>query len=91
MNTTQLLIALLAIICSAAVKAQDKVVYPDISYAGSPRTLTIGAINVTGAEGYEDYMLTGISGLTVGEDITLPGNEITNAVKNYRKYACSRT
>ena len=31
-------------------------------------------------------MLTGISGLTVGEDITLPGNEITNAVKNYWKY-----
>ena len=86
MNIKKLLIALLAIICSSAVKAQDKIVYPDISYAGSPRTLTIGAINVTGAEGYEDYMLTGISGLTVGEDITLPGNEITNAVKNYWKY-----
>ena len=86
MNIKKLLIALLAIICSSAVKAQDKIVHPDISYAGSPRTLTIGAINVTGAEGYEDYMLTGISGLTVGEDITLPGNEITNAVKNYWKY-----
>ena len=86
MNIKKLLIALLAIICSSAVKAQDKIVYPDISYAGLPRTLTIGAINVTGAEGYEDYMLTGISGLTVGEDITLPGNEITNAVKNYWKY-----
>ena len=68
------------------IRDRDKIVYPDISYAGSPRTLTIGAINVTGAEGYEDYMLTGISGLTVGEDITLPGNEITNAVKNYWKY-----
>ena len=51
MNIKKLLIALLAIICSSAVKAQDKIVYPDISYAGSPRTLTIGAINVTGAEG----------------------------------------
>ena len=66
--------------------AQDKVTYPDISYAGTPRTLTLAGLNVSGAEGYEDYMLTGISGLTIGQTITLPGNEITEAVKHYWKY-----
>ena len=86
MNIKALLIAILALACTAAAQAQDKIVYPDVSYAGTPRTLTIGALNVTGAEGYEDYMLTGISGLTVGEEITIPGNEITVAVKNYWKY-----
>ena len=37
-------------------------------------------------EGYEDYVLTGISGLVVGQHITLPGNEITDAVKRYWKH-----
>ena len=86
MNINKLLIAILALICTTAVKGQDKIVYPDISYAGTSRTLTIGGLNVSGADGYEDYMLTGISGLTVGEKITIPGNEITTAVKSYWKY-----
>ena len=33
-----------------------------------------------------DYVLTGISGLVVGQHITLPGNEITDAVKRYWKH-----
>lgn len=69
-----------------AAQAQDKIVHPDISYAGTPRTVTIAGIAVTGAEGYEDYMLTGISGLTVGQEVELPGDEITNAVKHYWRY-----
>ena len=36
------------------LKAQDKIVNPDISYAGTPRTCTIGGIAVSGVEGYED-------------------------------------
>ena len=76
--------ALLA--CSAMTNAQDKIVYPDITYAGSPRDVVIGGINVSGMSGYEDYMLTGISGLTVGQHIELPGTAITEAVKRYWKH-----
>ena len=65
------------------LKAQDKIVHPDISYAGTPRSCTIGGISVTGVEGYEDYVLTGLSGLTVGQKIEIPGTEITEAVKRY--------
>ncbi|WP_308242130.1 POTRA domain-containing protein [uncultured Prevotella sp.] len=72
--------------CSIIAKAQDKIVYPDISYAGTPRTVTLGGLTVSGAEGYEDYMLTGISGLTIGQEIELPGDQITDAVKHYWKY-----
>ncbi len=68
------------------VQAQDKIVNPDISYAGTPRTLTIGGINVSGVEGYEDYVLSGISGLSVGEQVEVPGDDITNAVKRYWKH-----
>ena len=63
--------------------AQDKIVNPDISYAGTPRTCEIGGIAVEGDEGYEDYVLAGLSGLTVGQEIEVPGSQITEAVKRY--------
>ena len=66
--------------------AQDKILYPDISYAGTPRSCIIGGINISGVQGYEDYMLSGISGLPVGQEITAPGADITNAVKRYWRH-----
>ena len=32
--------------------AQDKIINPDISYAGTPRQCEIGGISVEGVEGY---------------------------------------
>ena len=59
---------------------------PDISYAGTPRQCEIGGLAVEGVEGYEDFVLTGLSGLEVGQHIEVPGNEITEAVKRYWKH-----
>lgn len=73
-------------LCGLNAAAQGKIVYPDISYAGAPKTLVLGGINVSGIEGYEDYMLAGISGLSVGQEIMVPGNEITDAVKRYWRH-----
>ena len=75
-----------AITCGVTVYAQDKIIHPDINYAGTPRTVVIGGIAVSGVQGYEDYMLSGISGLSVGQTITVPGNDITDAVKRYWKH-----
>ena len=75
--------AIIALMCCVGAEAQDKIIHPDITYAGTPRDLVIGGFNVSGMDGYEDYMLTGISGLTIGQHITVPGNEITEAVKRY--------
>jgi outer membrane protein insertion porin family len=58
----------------------------DISYAGTPRQCEIGGLAVEGVEGYEDYVITGLSGLSVGQIISVPGNEITEAVKRYWKH-----
>ena len=66
--------------------SQDVIVNPDISYAGTPRQVEIGGLAVKGVEGYEDYVLTGLSGLSVGQTISLPGTEITEAVKRYWKH-----
>ena len=72
--------------CCSTVMAQEKIINPNISYAGTPRSCIIGGISVHGVEGYEDYMLTGLSGLQVGQRISLPGSEITEAVKRYWRH-----
>ena len=66
--------------------AQDKIVNPNVNYAGQPRMCTIKGLRVTGVEGYEEYMLTSISGLSIGQEISVPGNEITDAVKRYWRH-----
>jgi len=69
-----------------SVSAQDVIVHPDISYAATPQQCEIGGLAVKGVEGYEDYVLTGLSGLSVGQTISLPGTEITEAVRRYWKH-----
>ena len=87
MNTLHNIVVLTAgLLASTQMQAQDKIINPDISYAGTPRTFILGGINVTGVEGYEDYVLTGISGLTVGQNITVPGTDISDAVKRYWRH-----
>jgi len=81
-----LLFFILYFLFSVSAIAQDVIVNPDISYAGTPRTCEIGGLAVKGVEGYEDFVLTGLSGLTIGQTITLPGTEITEAVKRYWKH-----
>ncbi len=71
--------------CSA-LHAQMKIVRPDISYAGTPRECTVAGLTVSGIEGYEDYVLIGISGLRIGQAVSVPGNEITDAVKRYWRH-----
>lgn len=85
MNKTRLtLIILLALNVVCTIKAQNADVQdkPTIIY-GQTRKAEIGGINIEGANNYEDYYLIGISGLTVGQEISLPGDEITDAVKKF--------
>ncbi len=70
----------------STLHAQDVIKNPDISYAGTPRICEIGGLAVKGVEGYEDYVLIGLSGLSVGQRISVPGPEITEAVKRYWKH-----
>ena len=71
---------------SLVASAQQKIVNPDITYTGSPKTYKLAGLTVTGIEGYEDYVLTGISGLAVGQELEVPGTAITDAVKRYWKH-----
>ena len=81
---TKVLMVLLTVHCSLfSANAQDVILNPDISYAGTARQCEIAGLAVKGVEGYEDYVLTSLSGLEVGQRIDVPGSEITEAVKRY--------
>ena len=83
-NKVLMLLALSGV--SLTVSAQQKIVNPDITYSGTPKTYKLAGLSVTGIEGYEDYVLTGISGLSVGQELEVPGTAITDAVKRYWKH-----
>ncbi len=59
---------------------------PIIDYSRTPREYILGGITVSGAKDYDDFLLIGLSGLQEGQKITIPGDEITAAVKRYWKH-----
>jgi outer membrane protein insertion porin family len=62
---------------------------PVISYSlNNDKKYTIAGITVSGVEnyGYEDYVLIGISGLSIGDKVGVPGEEITSSVKHFWKH-----
>ena len=68
------------------VSGQEKIINPDITYSGNPHTYKLAGLAVSGIDGYEDYVLTGISGLSIGQELEVPGTAITDAVKRYWKH-----
>ena len=54
-------LVLITLAASLAANAQEKIINPDISYNGTPRSLVVGGLAVSDLEGYEDYMLSPIS------------------------------
>lgn len=81
-NFRLLLLSLMMMAGCQYVTAQEK---PSVVY-GQSQKLEIGGIKVEGVKNYEDYILIGISGLTVGEQISVPGDEITQAIKRYWRH-----
>lgn len=68
------------------LSAQEVVVKPTILYTGAAHKYTIGGINLSGAENLEPSVVIGVSGLSVGDVISVPGDEVTNAIKRYWKH-----
>ncbi len=59
---------------------------PVISYSLSPKKYKIEDIKVTGVKNYDDFVLIGFSGLSVGDMVSVPGEEITAAVNRFWKH-----
>ncbi len=85
-SSVRIAVFILSLLAFLQVSAQNTIVKPTILYTGNPRTYTIGGINLSGVDNYEPYVIIGISGLSVGDVIDVPGEAITTAVKNYWKH-----
>ena len=68
------------------VPAED---VPVVNYTATPKKYIIAGIDVTGIEGtmYEaqPFVLVSFSGLAKGQEIQIPGEEITNAIQRFWK------
>jgi outer membrane protein insertion porin family len=56
---------------------------PEISYTFVQKKYKIQHIAVTGATNYDDFVLIGFSGLSVGDEVSVPGDEITEAINRF--------
>ncbi len=65
----------------SAQERTDTIYNPPIVYSGMPSTYEIAGLRVTGADNYEDYIVIGYSGLKIGDEVEIPGNDITTALK----------
>ncbi len=71
---------------TSTLSAQEVVVKPTILYTGAAHKYTIGGFNLSGAENLEPSVVIGVSGLSIGDVISVPGDEVTNAIKRYWKH-----
>lgn len=84
-NLALLLVIALSTVCSP--------IHAQISLGGNkapsnlnaPQTYEIGGITVTGDENLQRDLIILVSGLTVGDKITIPGDEISDAINNLWK------
>ncbi|MDP4240472.1 MAG: POTRA domain-containing protein [Bacteroidota bacterium] len=80
-----LLIILSQLLVAQTASVKDSTNLPVIEYGNSTPKYEIAGITVSGAGNYEDFVLIGFSGLTVGDVVNVPGDAITNAVKRFWK------
>ena len=66
--------------------AQTEEEKPVVLYSGTPKKYEIADIKVVGADNYEDYVIINLSGLSKGQVISVPGDEITQACKRYWRH-----
>lgn len=77
-------LAVIATIDSASTEEPEKI--PMISYSLTPKKYEIADIKVSGVKNYEDFVLIGFSGLSVGDKVSIPGDEITASIKRFWKH-----
>ena len=66
-----------------AAEVNDTIYAPNVVFSSMPRQYEIAGIKVTGVDSYEDYIIIGYSGLTIGQKVEIPGSEITAAAKRF--------
>lgn len=71
----------------AQTAANDTIYNPTVLYTSMPRTYEIAGIEIVGAPNYDDENILNFAGISVGDRMTLPGDDITNVVKRLMRQA----
>lgn len=71
------------LILSQVASGNDSTALPVVEYGAYSPKYEIADITVSGADNYEDFVLIGYSGLSVGDIVGVPGDEFTNAAKRF--------
>ena len=74
---------LVALLCQFQLMAQsaDSVSNPEVYYS-VPKTYILGGVSVTGiGEHYDAETLIQLAGLTIGQELKIPGDDVTKAIK----------
>ena len=68
----KILLLIVLLLNVTATFAQETIVKPTILYTNTARKYIIGGINLYGAENLEPAIVIGLSGLSVGDVISVP-------------------
>ena len=68
---------------SETYTVNDTVYNPKVIFTSAPSKYEIAGIKVEGVDNYEDDIIIGYSGLTVGQRVEIPGDDIKAAVKRF--------
>lgn len=79
-NLTLILTIVLALLVGNA-KAQIGIGDYDVDYS-APREFTLGGITVSGVRNFDQQAIILFTGLTVGQKIIIPGEQISKAIRN---------
>lgn len=77
----RLILTLVSALCCFTVHAQVQQLGGEIDYS-NPHDYTIAGITVTGSEFTDVQAIKLFSGLQVGQEITVPGDDISKAIRN---------
>ncbi|MBR6283476.1 MAG: outer membrane protein assembly factor BamA, partial [Muribaculaceae bacterium] len=61
----------------------DTIYNPKVVFTGAPSKYEIAGIRVEGVDNYEDNIIIGYSGLTIGQRIDIPGDDLKQAAKRF--------
>ena len=78
---------LLALCCALGLNTAQAqtIVKPEIVYSSQSKSYILGGLTIDGIKGYDDDLLLNIANLEVGKTYEVPGDDISQAVRNFWK------
>lgn len=85
-HSLRMLLLVAVALCASVSSAQQTIEKPTILYTNNPPKYKIAGINLSGVDNLEPAVVIGISGLSVGDVIAVPGDAVTDAIKRFWKH-----